>query len=170
MTDDATSGAQRCMPFYRSAAACSLNPGSDVSQAVQRQQMNAITSFIDASVVYGHTAKLESFLRDLPGLNGKLATNGRFEDPKGRPYLPFVAAVPSACRQDPRGDGVECFSAGDSRVSEGLPLTSLHTLWLREHNRIAEALTQVNPQWNPETVYQETRKIVGALHQVSRHL
>lgn len=170
MTDDATSGAQRCMPFYRSTAACSLNLGSDVSQAVQRQQMNAITSFIDASVVYGHTPKLESFLRDLSGLNGKLATNGRFEDPKGRPYLPFVAAAPSACRQDPQGERVECFSAGDSRVSEGLPLTSLHTLWLREHNRIAEALTQVNPQWSPETVYQETRKIVGALHQVSRHL
>lgn len=156
------------MPFYRSSAACPLDSGGcrDVSQAVQRQQTNAITSFIDASLVYGHTAEMESSLRNLSGLSGKLATNRRFQDDSGRPYLPFVASVPSACQQEPQGERVECFSAGDSRVSEGLPLTALHTLWLREHNRIAEVLKHINPHWNPETIYQETRKIVGALHQV----
>lgn len=164
--DDDTSGAQGCMPFFRSTAACSPSFGPDVELAVQRQQMNAITSFMDASVVYGHTPKLESFLRDLSGLNGKLVINNQFRDPKGRPYLPFVANLPSACLQDPTGGRVECFSAGDSRVSEGLPLITLHTLWLREHNRIAEALTRMNCHWNPETTYQETRKIIGALHQV----
>uniref|UniRef100_A0A8P4JVI6 Thyroid peroxidase n=1 Tax=Dicentrarchus labrax TaxID=13489 RepID=A0A8P4JVI6_DICLA len=135
-------------------------------QSLQRQQMNAITSFMDASLVYGHTPKLEFFLRDLSGLNGKLAVNDQFKDPKGRPYLPFVATLPSACLQDPQGERVECFSAGDSRVNEGLPLTCLHTLWLREHNRIAEALNCINGHWSPETIYQETRKIIGALHQI----
>lgn len=156
------------MPFYRSSAACPLASGWrwDVGQALRRQQTNAITSFIDASLVYGHTAELASSLRDPSGLSGKLATNGRFQDGSGRAYLPSVAVAPSACRQEPRGQRVECFSAGDSRVNEGLPLTALHTLWLREHNRVAEALARINPHWNPETVYQETRKIVGALHQV----
>ncbi|XP_047467261.1 thyroid peroxidase [Mugil cephalus] len=165
------SGAQGCMPFHRStpacpAPACAANVGSDMVQALQRQQMNAITSFIDASVVYGHTQNMESYLRDLPGLNGKLAVNGKFKDPKGRPYLPFVAILPSACHQDVKGERVECFAAGDTRVNEGLPLTTLHTLWLREHNRIAETLKRLNGHWTPETIYQETRKIIGALHQI----
>uniref|UniRef100_A0A8C4D7C8 Sushi domain-containing protein n=1 Tax=Dicentrarchus labrax TaxID=13489 RepID=A0A8C4D7C8_DICLA len=165
-TGDITSDAQGCMPFHRSVPACYVSCGSDIGQALQRQQMNAITSFMDASLVYGHTPKLEFFLRDLSGLNGKLAVNDQFKDPKGRPYLPFVATLPSACLQDPQGERVECFSAGDSRVNEGLPLTCLHTLWLREHNRIAEALNCINGHWSPETIYQETRKIIGALHQI----
>ncbi|KAF3701443.1 Thyroid peroxidase [Channa argus] len=164
--DDVLSGAQGCMPFYRSTPACPINSRSDSSDALQRQQMNAITSFIDASVVYGHTPKLESFLRDLSGLNGKLAVNNLFKDSKGRPYLVFVAARPSACHQDSQGEGVDCFSAGDSRVNEVMPLITLHTLWLREHNRIAEALKHINAHWSPETIYQETRKIIGALHQI----
>ncbi|KAI3367910.1 hypothetical protein L3Q82_026737, partial [Scortum barcoo] len=166
VTGDITPGAPRCLPFCRSTPACFINFDSDIGQALQRQQMNAITSFIDASSVYGSTPKLESFLRDLSGCNGKLAVNDQFKDPKGRPYLPFVATLPSACRQDLQGDKVECFSAGDSRVNEALPLITLHILWLREHNRIAEALKFINGHWSPETIYQETRKIVGALHQI----
>lgn len=160
-------GGKGCMPFYRSSSDCFVTSRSAVSEALQRQQLNAMTSFIDASAVYGHSPKLESFLRDLSGRSGKLAVNDQFRDPKGKPYLPFVTRLPSACHQDLRGGRVECFSAGDSRVSEGLPLTSVHTLWFREHNRIAEALKHMNAHWSPEMVYQEARKIVGALHQVS---
>ncbi|KAF7663281.1 hypothetical protein LDENG_00212860 [Lucifuga dentata] len=131
--------------------------------------MNSITSFIDASVVYGHSPALASSLRDLSSPDGKLAINNQFKDSKGSPFLPFVSARPSACHQDPKdpeGERVECFTAGDSRVSEGLPLTAIHTLWLREHNRIAEALKHLNGHWSAETVYQEARKIIGALHQI----
>uniref|UniRef100_H3CJC3 Sushi domain-containing protein n=1 Tax=Tetraodon nigroviridis TaxID=99883 RepID=H3CJC3_TETNG len=160
-----TDSVHGCKPFFRSTAACFDTVWPDVERALQRQQMNAITSFMDASVVYGHTPGLESSLRDLAGLNGKLVVNSKFKDPKGRPYLPSVAKE-SSCLQSPEGERVECFLAGDGRVSEGLPLTSLHTLFLREHNRIAEALKCINDHWNPETIYQETRKIIGALIQV----
>ncbi|XP_034051019.1 thyroid peroxidase [Thalassophryne amazonica] len=166
---DGLSGERRCMPFHRSTPACFNNFGSDIKQAFQRQQMNAITSFIDASVVYGHTPVLQQSLRDIHSRNGKLAVNTHFSDSEGRPYLPSVATVPSACHQDPNDpqrERVECFRAGDSRANEGLPLTALHTLWLREHNRIAETLRWLNGHWSPETVYQETRKIIGALHQI----
>ncbi|XP_032404123.1 thyroid peroxidase-like [Xiphophorus hellerii] len=150
-----------CMPFHRSTPACSSRTGSGILRALQRQQLNAVSSFIDASLVYGHTPQLQRDLRDLSGRSGKLAVNGRFWDRQGRPYLPFVAATPSAC-----GRGVECFRAGDGRVNEGLPLIALHTLWLREHNRLAETLKLINQHWSPEAVFQEARKIVGALHQI----
>lgn len=58
-----------------------------------------------------------------------------------------------------------CFDAGDFRVNEQIALVAMHTLWVREHNRIAEILHQINKHWNAETVFQETRKIVGAMLQ-----
>ena len=42
---------------------------------------------------------------------------------------------------------------------------TIHTLWVREHNRIARKLKDINPCWKGEQIYQETRKIVGAMIQ-----
>jgi len=54
---------------------------------------------------------------------------------------------------------------GDSRVNEQSVLAVLHTLWVREHNRIESILHRVNPHWLGQQLYQETRRIVSALVQ-----
>ena len=58
--------------------------------------------------------------------------------------------------QDPhRNEYVQdCFFAGDFRVNEQLNLIVLHTLFMREHNRLATELRRMNPRWSDETVYQ----------------
>ncbi|XP_066541892.1 thyroid peroxidase [Hoplias malabaricus] len=159
-------GSKSCLPFFRSSPVCLSAP---TQQMLQRQQMNSITSFLDASTVYGHSVDIENSVRNLSSPEGLLVVNSKYTDRGGHPYLPFVNSSRSACFQQP-GSGqwerVECFMAGDSRVNEILPLTALHTLWVREHNRLATRLKQLNTHWSSETTYQETRKIIGALHQI----
>lgn len=47
-----------------------------------------------------------------------------------------------------------------------LGLACMHTLFVREHNRLAGGLKRLNPHWNGEKLYQEARKILGAMIQV----
>ena len=55
---------------------------------------------------------------------------------------------------------------GDVRVNMQPALSSLNTIWMREHNRLADALSALNAGvWDDEVLFQETRKIVMALHQ-----
>lgn len=160
-----------CLPFYRSSAACGTGAQGalfgNLSAANPRQQMNGLTSFLDASTVYGSSPALEKLLRNWTSAEGLLRVNTRHRD-AGRAYLPFAPPrTPQACAPEPGAQGpAPCFLAGDSRASEVLSLTALHTLWLREHNRLAAALKALNPHWSADTAYQEARKVVGALHQV----
>lgn len=160
-----------CLPFYRSSAACGTGAQGaffgNLSTANARQQMNSFTSFLDASTVYGSSPASEAQLRNWSSAEGLLRVNTRHRD-RGRAHLPFPPpGTPSACVPEPGGPGRSpCFLAGDGRASEAPALAALHTLWLREHNRLAAALKTLNPHWSADTAYQEARKVVGALHQV----
>ena len=65
-------------------------------------------------------------------------------------------------------DGTEpppCFVAGDLRVNEQAGLSVMHTIWVREHNRIATIIGQLYPGLSPDQVFFLTRRIVASMIQ-----
>jgi hypothetical protein len=51
------------------------------------------------------------------------------------------------------------FATGDQRGNENLELTTLETLFVRNHNMRAGELAKEHPSWTDEQLYQEARKI-----------
>ncbi|NWR38834.1 PERM Myeloperoxidase, partial [Tachuris rubrigastra] len=147
-----------CMPFVRSASAC--DPG-----AFSREQLNAATSFIDTSTLYGSDNALARSLRNLSSQLGLMAVNRDFTD-AGLELLPFENVTKSVCVLTNPGANIPCFRAGDKRVTENLGLSAMHTIFLREHNRLVTELRKLNPHWDGEKLYQESRKIVIAINQI----
>ena len=125
-----------------------MNRSNHVVRDGVREPFNEITSFLDASQVYGSSESRALALRTL--VDGKMKTSAGDR-------LPFnVDGLPNL------GDGPELFVAGDIRCNENVVLTSLHTLFVREHNRLASRIRQLAPRATDEKVYQLARKIVGA--------
>uniref|UniRef100_A0A915Q5C4 Ig-like domain-containing protein n=1 Tax=Setaria digitata TaxID=48799 RepID=A0A915Q5C4_9BILA len=163
-----------CIEVERSSATCgSGQTGPIYRQLTYREQMNILTAFIDGSGIYG-SAEVDALdLRDLFGDHGLLRFDIVSETHK--PYLPFERESSMECRRNRSHENpISCFLAGDYRANEQvvvsfneeLALLSMHTLWLREHNRIATKFLEINPHWDGETIYQETRKLIGAMLQV----
>ncbi|XP_054957589.1 lactoperoxidase isoform X2 [Pan paniscus] len=160
--NDPKAGTQgKCMPFFRAGFVCPTPP----YKSLAREQINALTSFLDASFVYSSEPSLASRLRNLSSPLGLMAVNQEVSD-HGLPYLPYDSKKPSPCEFINTTARVPCFLAGDSRASEHILLATSHTLFLREHNRLARELKRLNPQWDGEKLYQEARKILGAFVQI----
>jgi peroxidase len=116
-----------------------FDPATGTGVGNSRQQPNEITAFIDASMVYGSDLATANSLRTFVG--GKLKTS------TGN-LLPTDAA----------GN----FVAGDVRVNENVELTSIQTLFMREHNRLADLIAHLSPGLTDEQIYQTARAAVGA--------
>ncbi|KAM7295225.1 uncharacterized protein ISCGN_024730 [Ixodes scapularis] len=140
---------QRCLEYVRSSAApretCGLGP---------REQNNQVTSFLDGSTIYGSSEAEARFLRAFEG--GQLLSQ-RTNDGEELPPPDITTLDCRRTAQEP-----PCFSSGDPRVNSDLGLGLMHTVWLREHNRVARSLQTSNPQWDDERTFQETRRIIGA--------
>ena len=60
------------------------------------------------------------------------------------------------------GDSDSLFVAGDVRANEQLGLTVMHTLFVREHNRLARLVARANPELSGDGIYLRARRLVGA--------
>ncbi|XP_067139669.1 peroxidase-like isoform X2 [Centruroides vittatus] len=136
-----------CMEFVRASPV-------KTPYSVYRQQLNQITSYLDGSAIYGSTDQELSNLRSF--YSGRL----KVSDIHKTEVLPKIYDKNSFCGL-PK-EKLFCFQAGDRRANEHVELTVIHTIWMREHNRLAEALENLNPDWDDETLFQEARKLVIA--------
>jgi peroxidase len=146
-------------------------PGTGTSTTNPRQYNNEITTWLDASLVYGSDAGRASALRTNAGLGAKLRTHEYGNPSTDRDnLLPTAqdlidAGVPvpvMAMENNPRmGDDVR-FIAGDVRANENTAILGLHTLMAREHNRIVDILAAADPGLAEEDLYQIARKVIGA--------
>lgn len=120
-----------------------------------RQQINQITAYIDASMVYGSDSTRAAALRTLDGKGRRLKTSS------GN-LLPFnTSSLPND-----GGTASTLFVAGDIRANEQVGLTAMHTLFMREHNRVADLMHHHFPRLGDDAIYEAARAWVGALIQV----
>lgn len=143
----------KSIPLVRSA----FDPDTGTDSA--RQQINSVTAWLDGSMIYGSDAATARALRTLSG--GRLKTSAG-------DLLPFNNATFFPEGTLPMGNDAhrvpddQLFAAGDIRANENVELTALHTLFVREHNRLADQLGKANPTWNDEWLYQTARSWVIA--------
>lgn len=117
-----------------------------------RQQINEVTSWLDGSQIYGSSEQRARALRTLEG--------GRLKTSAGN-LLPFNTMGLS--NQAPFGaDPTQFFVAGDVRVNENIELTAIQTLWMREHNRLADVIQRDDAGLTDEEIYQRARRLVIA--------
>ncbi len=149
------------IPMRRSKSVSS----SGTSPQNPRRHINDITHWIDGSGVYGSEDERAEWLRTFKG--GKLKTSeGGFlpfntvdgnlfsEVDEHAPFMLLEGEPP-----------VRHFIAGDIRANEQPSLASLHTLFVREHNRLCDEVFLEHPAWSDEQIYQHVRKLVGGLIQ-----
>ncbi|VDM50836.1 unnamed protein product [Toxocara canis] len=74
--------------------------------------------------------------------------------------------IPIGGRMFPPMDGRNTFNTGDDRSNLFVGLAALHTVFVRLHNKIDADIRRLNGRWSENRLFQETRKIVGAIMQV----
>jgi hypothetical protein len=146
------------IPFTRSE----VRAGTGINSP--RQQSNLNTSWLDASMVYGSDSVRARWLRTFS--NGKMKTStGNFlpwNTLSGESSAPIDPNAPDMANDS--NHTVKTFVAGDIRAAEHPGILSLHTIFVREHNRICDRLVAQGVKGD-ELIYQMARKEVGALIQ-----
>ncbi len=115
---------------------------SEDPETGQREFPNVITSFLDGSMIYGSSDAQQATLM---GEGAFLA-------------MDHGGDVGDMLPKD--GDGQ--YLGGDVRAGENLALTSLHTLFAREHNRIVTELAARDPDLSDDELFTLARRVVEA--------
>ena len=136
----------------------SLHRTKYVQNSSPRDQVNVVTSYIDLSQVYGESPEKGLALRSLVG--GKLKVGPGNLPPRGCAKMGVGMSNPI--------HGVEnnqLFCVGDVRGNENIMLIVFHTLFVREHNRLAAELEAEHPEWSDDELFFKARALNIAAYQ-----
>lgn len=126
-----------------------LNRSAYDPDSSPREQLNAITAYLDASNVYGSDEARASFLRTYENGEMKLSEYG---------MLPFNNGE----YDNAGGNSTTLYLAGDVRSNENVGLTAMHTVFAHEHNHWAKALHEKFPHLSDEEIFHKAKMMVEA--------
>lgn len=121
------------------------------------EQLSIVSAFLDLSTLYGVDVAVLNGLRT--GQGGRLRADRRW----GHEWLPAETDSYDTCNVY-QSDEV-CYQGADVRVNQNVGLAMMAIIHLREHNRLAGALMQINPHWSDERLFEEARRINIATYQ-----
>lgn len=145
--------------FFRAKYA----PGSGLTNA--RKFLNAVSAYLDGSVVYGSDEATAKWLRTFNGGRLKVSEgnlmpfptlSGEFNDLRDF-NAPFMVDMMGAERY--------MFASANPMANYNPYLMAMQTLFIREHNRLCADLSKKHSGWTDEQLYQQARRIVAGLIQ-----
>ncbi|XP_060535964.1 dual oxidase isoform X2 [Cylas formicarius] len=154
MYDDECKG-DKHIPFHRAV----YDRKTGQSPNSPREQVNQVTSWIDASFVYSTSEPwlnaMRSFVNGslLADPTGKMPVRNYKKVPLFNNPVPHTMKTPSTER---------LFLLGDPRTNQNPALLTLGVLFFRWHNVVAARVQKANPTWSDEDVFQKARRIVIA--------
>ncbi|MBX2823218.1 MAG: peroxidase family protein [Gammaproteobacteria bacterium] len=129
------------------------DPNSGTGTANPREQENEITGWIDGSMVYGSTLERAAALAE--------GGDSPFLKTSGNDLLPLNTGNWTNAN-GPIPDPTTLFLAGDVRANEQVGLTVMHTLFVREHNRLVRELQRRVQDASATQLFELARKLVVA--------
>lgn len=133
--------------------------GSDMVS--HRDIVNGATAWLDLSALYGSSEEVAKSLRSFSYGHMKVLGHQSPGLSATSDYLPFRSNISASFEGRTHFVGRELFAGGDPRTNEDWLLVAVHTLFLREHNRLCDLLARRHPDLSDEQLYQ-TAKLVNA--------
>lgn len=126
-------------PVFKNGGVIEFFRTVTAGSGTKRAAINKLSSYVDASSIYGSTEEDSMILRTKSQGKMNLTEND---------FLVY--------------DGNGTFISGDERANENPNLIAMHTIFTREHNLVCDEILRVFPKLSDERIYQLARKIVSA--------
>ncbi|KAG1681999.1 Dual oxidase [Nymphon striatum] len=151
----------RYMPFHR--AGYKTETGQSPNNP--REQVNAMTSWIDASFLYSTSEPWINCMRSF--VNGTLRSEeGGALPVRNEERVPLMNQ-PSASNFFRTKNPQRMFLLGDPRSNQNPGLLALGILFFRYHNALAKDVQEEHPDWTDEDIFQKARrKVVASLQSI----
>ncbi len=131
--------------------------GTDPSNPLRHP--NLVSAYMNASMVYGNDTRTANALRTLDGTGQLKVSDNNLLPLNNTDFFPD-GPLPNSNRS--QNDPAMLFATGDVRANENIGLTAMHTVFVREHNRLATDIQAANPELSGDEIYNRVRKLIAA--------